>query len=84
MQIIASVKLSVSPLLCATVSDGFSRKNAAGFVRKELGSRLRLRHTPAPLFYATDSIEYSAGINKILNELDIPEEEEEEENEEDI
>jgi len=59
-------------------------KNAAGFVRKELGSRLRLRHTPAPLFYATDSIEYSAGINKILNELDIPEEEEEEENEEDI
>ena len=35
-------------------------KNASGFVRKELGNRLNLRHTPAPLFYATDSIEYSA------------------------
>lgn len=52
-------------------------KNASGFVRKELGSRLNLRHTPAPLFYATDSIEYSANINKILNDLDIPPQEEE-------
>ena len=51
-------------------------KNASGFVRKELGNRLNLRHTPAPLFYATDSIEYSANINTILNNLDIPPEEE--------
>lgn len=50
-------------------------KNAAGFVRKELGNRLKLRHVPSPLFYATDSIEYSANINKLLNDLDIPEEE---------
>lgn len=58
-------------------------KNASGFVRKELGNRLKLRHVPAPLFYATDSIEYSASINKILNDLDIPpEEEESEENDE--
>ncbi len=49
-------------------------KNAAGFIRKELGHRLKLRHVPAPLFYATDSIEYSANINKILLDLDIPEE----------
>lgn len=53
-------------------------KNAAGYIRKELGSRLKLRHVPAPLFYATDSIEYSANINKMLLDLDIPEEEEEE------
>ncbi len=53
-------------------------KNASGFVRKELGNRLNLRHTPAPLFYATDSIEYSANINQILNNLDIPPEEENE------
>lgn len=53
-------------------------KNASGFVRKELGHRLNLRHTPAPLFYATDSIEYSANINQILNNLDIPPEEENE------
>ena len=54
-------------------------KNAAGYIRKELGHRLKLRHVPAPLFYATDSIEYSANINRILSELDIPEEEEEDE-----
>jgi len=54
-------------------------KNATGYIRKELGSRLKLRHVPAPLFYATDSIEYSANINKLLLDLDIPEEEEEDE-----
>lgn len=54
-------------------------KNAAGFVRKELGHRLNLRHIPAPLFYATDSIEYSANINKMLSNLDIPGEEGEDE-----
>ncbi|MEE1153672.1 MAG: 30S ribosome-binding factor RbfA [Acutalibacteraceae bacterium] len=61
-------------------------KNAAGFIRKELGHRLKLRHVPAPLFYATDSIEYSANINKILLDLDIPEEipEEESDNEADF
>ena len=61
-------------------------KNAAGYIRKELGSRLKLRHVPAPLFYATDSIEYSANINKILLDLDIPEEipEEESDNEADF
>lgn len=51
-------------------------KNAAGYIRKELGNRLKLRHVPAPLFYATDSIEYSANINKLLLDLDIPEEDE--------
>ncbi len=56
-------------------------KNAAGYIRKELGHRLKLRHVPAPLFYATDSIEYSANINKLLLDLDIPEEEPDEEDE---
>lgn len=57
-------------------------KNAAGYIRKELGNRLKLRHVPAPLFYATDSIEYSANINKLLLDLDIPEEEEDDETDE--
>lgn len=57
-------------------------KNAAGYIRKELGHRLKLRHVPAPLFYATDSIEYSANINKLLLDLDIPEEEENDETDE--
>lgn len=44
-------------------------KNAAGYVRSELGSRLTLRHVPALTFIATDSIEYSANINRILNDV---------------
>ncbi|MDP4120269.1 MAG: 30S ribosome-binding factor RbfA [Bacillota bacterium] len=45
-------------------------KSAAGFIRRELGIRLSLRHVPALIFEATDSIEYSANIMRILNGLD--------------
>ena len=44
-------------------------KSAAGYVRRELGNRLKLRHVPELLFKATDSIEYSANISKLLNDL---------------
>ena len=44
-------------------------KNAQGFIRHELGVRLRLRYAPVLAFEATDSIEYSANISKILNNL---------------
>lgn len=44
-------------------------KNAAGFVRHELGARLTLRHVPALTFVASDSIEYSANINRILKDI---------------
>ncbi len=50
-------------------------KSAAGFVRRELSHRLKLRYVPQLIFKATDSIEYSANISKILNDLDIPEDE---------
>ena len=46
-------------------------KSASGFIRRELGHRLHLRHTPELIFKATDSVEYSANISRILNELDI-------------
>ena len=52
-------------------------KSASGFIRRELGHRLRLRHVPELIFNATDSIEYSANISRILSSLDIPENEEE-------
>jgi ribosome-binding factor A len=50
-------------------------KSAAGFIRRELGNRLRLRHVPQLIFKATDSIEYSANISRILGSLDITEKE---------
>jgi ribosome-binding factor A len=52
-------------------------KSAAGFIRRELGHRLRLRYVPELIFKATDSIEYSANINRILSSLEITENEEE-------
>ncbi|MVB12127.1 Ribosome-binding factor A [Caprobacter fermentans] len=44
-------------------------KSAAGFIRHELGGRLSLRKIPEILFKPTDSIEYSANISRILNDL---------------
>ena len=51
-------------------------KSAAGYIRRELGLRLRLRHVPELIFTPTDSIEYSAEISRILNSLDIKHDEE--------
>ena len=53
-------------------------KSASGFIRRELGHRLKLRHVPELIFNATDSIEYSANISRILNSLDISDDSEEE------
>ena len=56
-------------------------KNAQGFIRRELGSRLKLRYAPALAFEATDSIEYSANISRILMDIDIKPETEEDDDE---
>ena len=56
-------------------------KSASGYVRRELGHRLRLRHVPELIFTLTDSIEYSAEISRILHSLDIQEDEEEDSDE---
>lgn len=47
--------------------------SASGFIRRELGLRLKLRHVPELIFVPSDSIEYSAEISKILSTLDIKE-----------
>ena len=44
-------------------------KSASGYIRRELGSALKLRHVPELIFKATDSIEYGAAISKMLNDL---------------
>ena len=41
-------------------------KNAAGFLRRELGSKLKLRKVPELRFVADDSIEQSANISRII------------------
>lgn len=52
-------------------------RSASGYIRRELGHRLKLRHVPELIFEATDSIEYSANISRILHSLDIAEDGEE-------
>lgn len=44
-------------------------KSAEGHIKYELGRRLHLRQIPSFSFVATDSIEYSANISKLLNNL---------------
>ncbi len=44
-------------------------KSASGYIKRELGSRLKLRHIPELIFHATDSIEYATDISRKLNEL---------------
>ena len=43
-------------------------KSAGGYIRRELGLRLKLRHVPVLLFHATDSIEYGANISRLLSD----------------
>lgn len=44
---------------------------ATGFVRSELGNRMRFRHVPELVFKFDASIEHGDHINKILRELDL-------------
>ena len=45
-------------------------KSATGFVRSELGSRVRLRRTPEVIFIADDSIEEGNKVLSLLNKLE--------------
>ena len=45
-------------------------KSAAGFLRRELSSRLTLRYTPELTFSPDDSITYGAHIMELLEGLD--------------
>ena len=42
---------------------------AAGFVRREIGSRIKLRCVPEFSFVIDTTIEYGAHINKLLNDI---------------
>ena len=46
--------------------------SAAGFIRREIGIRLRLRRTPEFTFVADSGIEHSAQIHQILREIVPP------------
>ena len=48
---------------------------STGFIRRQLGSRVKLRHTPELQFIFDDSIEYGAKMDNLLSEVreELPE-----------
>ena len=53
-------------------------KSAGGWLRRELGRAMNLRHTPELIFEVDHSIEYGAHISQVISSLDIKHDEEEE------
>ena len=51
--------------------------SAAGYLRRELGAALQLRHTPCLQWAFDDSITYGAKMLKLINSLDTGENKEE-------
>jgi len=49
--------------------------DSAGYIRKLLAARLKLRTVPSIKFILDTSMEYSEKINNILSKIEIPEEE---------
>lgn len=47
-------------------------KRAAGFLRRELGKRIRLRNTPELHFYWDHTLEQAERINQLISGLQIP------------
>lgn len=46
-------------------------KSAAGFLRRQLGSNLRLRYSPEIVWAQDDSITYGAKMLRLINSLEV-------------
>ena len=46
-------------------------KSAAGFLRRQLGSNLKLRYSPEIVWALDDSITYGAKMLKLINSLEV-------------
>lgn len=44
-------------------------KSAKGFIRREIGNRIDLRHAPEPVFHIDESIEHSLYISKLIDRI---------------
>ena len=65
----AKVYISAMEGLDAAKEAARGLKSAAGFMRRELGSALHLRHVPELRFIPDDSIEHGVQIAKKLGEI---------------
>ena len=65
-------KVYVSFLQEEKVSDAMAGlKSAAGFLRRQLGSNLKLRYAPQIMWALDDSITYGARMLKLINSLEV-------------
>ena len=55
-------------------------KSAGGYLRRELGRALQLRYTPELVWELDDSITYGAKMLKLINSLEVKQDEEPEQN----
>ena len=62
--------------MAAAQSSAEGLQSAAGFIKREIFSRLSVRKCPDLKFIADNSIEYSSEINKMITEInkDLPKE----------
>ena len=65
----AKVFFSVAGTLEERESSGKGLESAKGYVRKELGRRLRLRYTPEIVFQFDPSIEYAIHMEEVIRDI---------------
>ncbi|MCG7407449.1 30S ribosome-binding factor RbfA [Paenibacillus sp. ACRRX] len=68
--------LSLAKVYLSVLGDEEARENslkaldkANGYLRSELGKRIRFRHTPELVFKLDTSIEYGSRIERLLNDV---------------
>ena len=68
--------LSFANIYISVLGDDLEKENtilglesAKGFIRKEIGSRVDLRHVPEPRFHLDESIENAMHMDKLIQEL---------------
>ncbi|MEF9951225.1 MAG: 30S ribosome-binding factor RbfA [Clostridium sp.] len=44
-------------------------RSAAGYIRREVGSKIKVRYTPEIIFEIDESLEHGLHINKILSDI---------------
>ncbi|EOD00624.1 30S ribosome-binding factor RbfA [Caldisalinibacter kiritimatiensis] len=54
---------------------------AKGFIRREIGNKVKIRYTPEPLFYLDESIERGVYINQLIKKIQSEKEDRGNENE---
>jgi ribosome-binding factor A len=66
---LAKVYFSVTGTLTERKRSTEGLNSAKGYVRKELGRRMRLKYTPEIMFQFDPSIEYAIHIGEVIHQL---------------